>query len=68
MKRSTYIVMVMGTESSYTEENNGHIKTQFAEEFGMAYVQMVGGLITSLAAMNSQLVHPIVETKTKFYF
>ena len=37
VKRSTYNVMVMGMESSYTEENNGHIKTQLAEELGMAY-------------------------------
>ena len=26
VKRSTYNVMVMGMESSYTEENNGHVK------------------------------------------
>ena len=67
-KRSTYIVMVMGMESSYAEEKNGLIKTQFAEEFGMAYVQMVGGLITSLAAMSSQLDYPTTKTKNKIQF
>ena len=36
-KRSTYSVMVMGMERSYTKENNGHVKTQLAKELGMDY-------------------------------
>ena len=63
--------MVMGMESSYTEENNGHVKTKLAEELGglrKAFVHLIGGLTTSLEAMSSQLVHPTVETKQMRFF
>ena len=35
MKGSTYKVMVLAMERSYTEENGGHVKTQFSKELGM---------------------------------
>ena len=37
--------MVMGMESSYTEENNGYVKTQLAKELGMDYERPVCKLL-----------------------
>ena len=70
-KGSTYNVMVMVMESSYTEENNARVKNKLAEEVNglwKACVQMVGGLTTSLVAMSSQLDHPTIETNKMRFF
>ena len=34
-KGSIHSVMIMAMERSYTEENDGHVKTQLAEELSM---------------------------------
>ena len=40
-KGNTYNIMVMVMESSYIEENGGHVKTQLAEEIRMVYSRFV---------------------------